>query len=57
MAALVNLRNASAEGETQLTDLKDLQDLLQWHGCELCANYLCKVLLAGVIYRVLVALI
>jgi hypothetical protein len=40
-----------------LTDLKDLQDMFEFHGCEFCSNYLYKVLAAFMLYRVLVALI
>lgn len=57
LAAMVNWKNADEQGDTQLTDLKDIQDLLQWNGCQICANCLYKVLFAGMVYRVLVAIV
>ena len=57
LAFLEGLKSASNEGDTQLTDLKDLQDLLQWHGCQICANYLYPVLFGAMVYRVVVAAI
>lgn len=32
-ATLADWQNASQQGETKLTDLKDLQDLFDFHGC------------------------
>lgn len=57
LAAMVNWKNADEHGNTQLTDLKDIQDLLQWNGYQLCASYLYKVLFSGIVYRVLVAIV
>lgn len=33
LASLQDLKNATEEGDTRLTDIKDLKDLMQWHGC------------------------
>jgi len=50
-------QDASTSGETKLTDLKDIDDALNFHGCVFCAEYLYKLLAAFMLYRVLVALI
>lgn len=57
LASLEGLKDATAEGDTKLTDIKDLKDLMQWHGCQFCSDYLLTILLAAMAYRVVVAVI
>lgn len=57
IVAFLPLKAASVEGETFLTDLANLQDLLQWNGCQLTSEYLLVILHTAVLYRFLVATI
>lgn len=54
----VPLKEVTSEGDTQLTDLKDLYDLMQFHGWnEFLTDYLQTILALFMGYRILVALI
>jgi len=58
IAWLAPLKEATDEGETQLTDLKDIHDLMEFHGVhEVLTKYLKTVLALVMAYRVIVALI
>ena len=57
IAWLAPLKEATDEGETQLTDLKDIHDLMEFHGVhEVLTKYLKTVLALVMAYRVIVAL-